>query len=337
MLAVIGELVARYITGSFEALRVSVMLTVTLGLAMLLLYSFSQSPRKRIVVDSVSLSIGVFTIAAGMVLSVQDNLQEGERLWIARYCLIGLGLLQSVLASYSLYMGLSGRDIDFMPMLNLRDRLPRTTAEDGQEVAVTELVALRTEHKAILEMLRAQVHVEDLHFVAYYVGGRCMFMVDVLDNAALNRFFQDTERQARRAQYERHGRQIIWLVGALDRSFKRIQGGMLIRTVLDVQYGALYHFPIAVGVDLVGVTLIQERVPEADAKLVAIRDEMADLPRGGKLSARPLQESAYYVPAPESHGKAVPLHRRRHRSTIVAQHREGRTHPRSGPPLYEGN
>lgn len=309
-LAVVGELAAKYITGSFEVLRVGILLVVTQCLAALVVVVLTKTPRKRVVIDFIFLTIGLVAVTIGTLFSLPGRLPDSDQVWIIKFCLIGLGILESTLAAYAVYIGLTGRDIDFLPVLDLRERDPQISYESGQRVAVNKLMSLRPEHEAVLARFRAGVSEHDLHYVAYYIDGKCFFFVDVLDSPSLNQFFHEIDRQTRRAYYERHGRQIIWLVSALDRSFHRVQGGTLIRTVLDVQYGALYHFPVVHGVDVIGVTLLQEKVGETDEKLAAIKDELADLPRGGKLSNRRLADRPFYLPAPAGAGNVLPLIRR---------------------------
>lgn len=314
VLAIIGEVVAKYLTGDFIALRGAVLLSVTIGLALLLLVTLSRTQRRRIVLDFITLTTGLVSLMIGLLFTLPGQLPDPEQASVLRSSLIGLGLLESVLSIYSIFIGLSGRDVDFLPRLNMAHMHTQLFTDGDQKIAVTRAQHLRPEHEVVLFELRRHVSKEDLHYAAYYVNGECQFFVDALDNVELDKFFQDMERPTRRSYYERHGRQLIWLVSALDRSFSRIQGGMLVRTVLDVQYGALYHFPIAVGVDLIGVTLIQESVPETDAKLVAIRDELAVLPRGGKLG-KPLRQSPFYLPAPSKQANVVPFTRREDRTT----------------------
>ncbi|GAT65968.1 hypothetical protein PS9374_01612 [Planomonospora sphaerica] len=118
----------------------------------------------------------------------------------------------------------------------------------------------------------SMVDQDDLHFVAYYAGGRCCFYTDVLDDADLAHFFHDTAQEERRELYLKAGNQLNWLTGRLNNQFRRIEGGILIRTVLDVERGALYLYWVDEARYLVGVTLDQRKVDVADDKMARLVD-----------------------------------------------------------------
>jgi hypothetical protein len=69
--------------------------------------------------------------------------------------------------------------------------------------------------------------------------------------------------------------------GQLDRcvaTVTRHRPGRLVRTVLDVESGALYHHPLGPSHYLVGVTLFQARVVHADDRIRRLVDDLrADL------------------------------------------------------------
>lgn len=82
---------------------------------------------------------------------------------------------------------------------------------------------------------------DDLHFIGYFVNGRCRFHVDILDDWQLNRFFRRSSRDERRRSYERVSRQLDLTMKRLSSYLRRLQGGILIRTVLDLKQGALFY------------------------------------------------------------------------------------------------
>ncbi|GIH79613.1 hypothetical protein [Planobispora longispora] len=118
----------------------------------------------------------------------------------------------------------------------------------------------------------AMLDQDDLHFVAYYADGRCCFYTDVLDDADLAHFFHETDQEQRRGIYLKAGHQLNWLTGRLNRQLRRIEGGILIRTVLDVERGALYFYWVDETRYLIGVTLDQRKVDVADDKMAKLVD-----------------------------------------------------------------
>ncbi|MGC5010232.1 hypothetical protein ACLQ2R_05665 [Streptosporangium sp. DT93] len=141
---------------------------------------------------------------------------------------------------------------------------------------------------------------EDLHFVAYYADKRCRFYVDVLDDADLAHFFHDTDQEQRRKIYLQAGNQLSWLTQRLDRQLHRMEGGSLVRTVLDVERGAMYLHWIDETRYLVGVTLDQRRVDAADTKLA----ELVDLIRG-HFGLPPINQRTR-PPTSQGHLRSVP-------------------------------
>jgi hypothetical protein len=121
----------------------------------------------------------------------------------------------------------------------------------------------------------------DLHYVSYFAGGLWQFSVDVLDDSPDTVDFGGLGSAQRRAHYERIGQNLQFSAGQLDRcltTVTRHRPGRLVRTVLDVESGALYHHPLGPGHYLVGVTLFQARVRYADDRIRRLVDGLrADL------------------------------------------------------------
>ena len=131
-------------------------------------------------------------------------------------------------------------------------------------------------HDPIVELCRQAVNAADLHFLAYYGRGSCVFHLDVLEDPALGRFVEVLTADDRRAQYTSHGNVVPELLAGLGPSLREMDSGGLIRVVLDVERGALYHFVVDQGTDryLVAATLDQDMVYVTDAKLSALTDEI---------------------------------------------------------------
>jgi hypothetical protein len=71
---------------------------------------------------------------------------------------------------------------------------------------------------------------------------------------------------------------------------RRLDGGILIRTVLDVEQGALYYYRIDRNGYLTGITMDRSRVLVTDEKLRRLTNEIGHLPRGGTYQAEPVQQ-----------------------------------------------
>ena len=125
----------------------------------------------------------------------------------------------------------------------------------------------------IVSICEGELSVNDLHYLAYYVDGGCRFYLDVLDDPTVEERFGEVPADRRRDQYLRHGVRLDVLLKALNRDFKEIDSGILLRVVLDVERGALYYFYVDEKRFLIGVTLDQEMVHKTDAKMVHVVDE----------------------------------------------------------------
>jgi hypothetical protein len=304
-LGIVSEITARYITGEFAIVRAAIILTGAFVLLAVIMAVLRRTPRKRLFVDFAFLLFGISATSLGLGILLSNSVDSAGAVHLLKFVLLSLGITMSVLASYAIFLDATGRDIDFVP-IEARPRMARALAVGGSQVMLTRLAELREEDDVVVQAVCAQLDVGDLHYVAYYVGGRCVFYADVLDQPELNTYFLNQTRDTRRDHYERAGRQVLWLIQALDRSLERVEGGILIRTVLDVREGAIYYFRVQSGVDLIGVTLTQDKVPEADEKLAALTAHIGRLPRGGSMSRNRIRD----VGKPGSAGNVVPLHPR---------------------------
>jgi hypothetical protein len=117
---------------------------------------------------------------------------------------------------------------------------------------------------------RAAVSTEDLHYIAHFRGSELRFSVDLLDDRALSRFFLRISSPARRKFYADLGRQFNDLARQLAQVVRPAIGGPLSRIVLDVEQGAIYFYRLTAEHHLLGVTLDQRRVSEADDKIAQL-------------------------------------------------------------------
>ncbi|WP_055751913.1 hypothetical protein [Frankia sp. AvcI1] len=105
----------------------------------------------------------------------------------------------------------------------------------------------------------------DLQYIALVREGR-VSAADVLDHSDLNEFFVGPGRTARRDAIEQVGAEFLVLSDLLDGLLRSVLNRRLTRTVLDVEKGALYFHRISRDEVLLGVTVDQRRVADADRR-----------------------------------------------------------------------
>jgi hypothetical protein len=111
---------------------------------------------------------------------------------------------------------------------------------------------------------------ENVHYIAFFRDAECTFTADILRHEGLNPYFVGIGREERRSVYQRIGKLLYLVTGQLDHSLAQLLGGQLVRTVLDVEAGALYYMRISDREFLVGVTMDQSRVAVADRQLAEL-------------------------------------------------------------------
>lgn len=147
-------------------------------------------------------------------------------------------------------------------------------AAAGREGPVTGPVA-----RACLDAL----HRNDLHYVGIFRRGQPAWRVDIFDDAALTPFFQRVTPWSRRRGYD----QLIGQVNQQVRRFRQlltlVSSNYLVRLVLDVARGAIYVLPLNGDEYLVGVTLVQSEVRQADLKMRELHESVrAAMARGSR-------------------------------------------------------
>lgn len=109
----------------------------------------------------------------------------------------------------------------------------------------------------------------DLHFVAYCRHGDVALVADHLGHPSLGRFFTQITVDARRKLYTNFSHEFGALARRLNRTIAAL-GGLLVRVVLDVEQGALYYYRLNAGEYVVGVTLDQSQVSQADDRMARL-------------------------------------------------------------------
>ncbi|KDA42782.1 hypothetical protein [Frankia sp. BMG5.23] len=105
----------------------------------------------------------------------------------------------------------------------------------------------------------------DLQYMALVRGGT-VSAADLMDHDDLNEFFVGLSREARREGLVKVAAKFLALSDLLDGLLRSVLNRRLTRTVLDVEKGALYFHRLSRDEFLMGVTLDQRRVSEADRR-----------------------------------------------------------------------
>lgn len=244
----------------------------------------------QLALELVVLACGMAIIVAGAVLLASGAGRATRPLSVLVAVLAGLVV---VAIGYLMYAQQRGMDLLLAIGENVDSQAINESQETENRVLTTKFASFMPADAEILRLCRQEISPDDIHFIGYYVDGKCRFHVDVLEDAGLNRFFRRTGRKERRIYYERIGRQIDWIIQSLNKYLSRLDSGVLIRTILDVEKGSISYYYLDENVYLVGITMDQSRVLDVDEKLRLVVNEIGLLPRGWvarTLSRRQVQQ-----------------------------------------------
>jgi hypothetical protein len=291
------EFLISYIKGeSYSMARAGAVLTGVIVVLCLLILLRIAVRRMLLAVQLTLLVLGLGgTLVSAIALATRSaNTTDSFGITATVLC-----LLISALAGYAIYIDQSGVEIFMASTEAPAVQVTEQFNDSSHRVLLTKFPSFEPCDEELITLCRASVDTGDIHFIGYFANGKCRFHVDVLDDQLLNRFFRQLSRGERRFAYERAGRQLNWTMQRINTYLRRLGGGILIRTVLDVEQGALYYCWIDKNVYLVGVTMDQSKVLRADEKLRRLANCIGLLPRGGtyELPAQPIIEQ---VEAPEN-------------------------------------
>jgi hypothetical protein len=118
----------------------------------------------------------------------------------------------------------------------------------------------------------------DLHYAGIFRNGAPLFFADILHDRALAHFFQRVTHEGRRRGYLEVARQVELNLDRLSRMLHIVDSKSLVRLVIDVAQGAIYFLPLGDGEWVVGVTLNQSRVDDADQAVSQLAAEIKQTP-----------------------------------------------------------
>ncbi len=124
--------------------------------------------------------------------------------------------------------------------------------------------------------LRAALGVAGLHYVAYYDGAAAPYCLDIFQHPALARHFRGPTPTGRRYLFGRLGQTMPDIVARMNESVRAVMRGEVVQLVLDVEQGALYITALPGERFLVGATLDQSKVTDADESMAELGTLLVD-------------------------------------------------------------
>jgi hypothetical protein len=122
-----------------------------------------------------------------------------------------------------------------------------------------------------------------LHYAGIFRNGAPLFFADILHDRALAHFFQRVTHEGRRRGYLEVARQVELHLDRLSRMLEVVGSSSLVRLVIDVAQGAIYFLPLGDGEWVVGVTLNQSRVDDADHAVCQLAAQIRQTPPSSVL------------------------------------------------------
>lgn len=161
----------------------------------------------------------------------------------------------------------------------------RTERPDDEDLAATVPVADTSTIRAHgaargphADLCRKVIDPRDVHYVAMCRNAEAVFAFDCFDDRHMGRLFNRLiTSEDRRAFYSAFCGTVAERVAQLGRAANRVLEGPVRRMVLDVEQGAIYYYRLRAGDYLVGVTLKQTEVANADRAIARLAGELAGL------------------------------------------------------------
>lgn len=166
-------------------------------------------------------------------------------------------------------------DLRFLDLQMIRPAQPHHAEHHTQHLGNGDMAYARTfadipHDRELFEDCLQAVSTRDVHFIATFARGELQFFVDVLASPRLDVDTAPHGAACWRKRIERAGRQLMALDGRIAAAFGRIEKGVLARTMLDVEHGALFLYRLRQGHYVIGATLRQVEILRAQRKLDAL-------------------------------------------------------------------
>ncbi|HCT75867.1 MAG TPA: hypothetical protein DGT23_04610 [Micromonosporaceae bacterium] len=262
--------------------RLGVVVVALMALALVLSLLRSRRVYVQSIVGYYLIVVGAAFTALGVAVTFNEELVGGAAAWSP-----AVGTTVSALApSLGLLLIASGAYLIREQIRRAREELdtegpsnitaPKTIKVNNSNASLwtSDIYGENPAAPGMVELCKKYLSTTDLHFIAYYTeADECLFYIDFLDEDAMARYnVADTPQ--RRKMYEQHGRHVRYLSSKLDKRFKELRSGILVRIVLDVEKGAIYYYKLRREGFLIGVTLEQTEVDPTDRKLSELANEI---------------------------------------------------------------
>lgn len=269
LLPILSEFVASQIKHEDYDFTLALALVAIVGPIALILYYVKPVRMTARLIMSVGLMLsGLLVAALGFMLTTDADYIAASAPKVVGGITIAVGLL--ILSLGGLYFGRTRFDAP-------GELPPPEAPTDPTQVKVERFAQFRSAtHNPVIERAIERLSVNDLHYVAYYVEGKCIMSLDLLDHPELARFHEMVEPYQRRDEYLKQGAVLDKLLRRLNDELRPLNTGELIRLVLDVERGAIYHYVVTTDTNrfLIGVTLNQYKVHVADTKMFHLVDDI---------------------------------------------------------------
>lgn len=146
-----------------------------------------------------------------------------------------------------------------------------TTSQASDE----SLMFVGEENRAIRSIFRDAVRLDDLHYVAVYRGGLLASSADCLSDPSIRHLFTQMTPDARRREYREVGERFKSLAEKFGQLMRMAVKGRLVRVVFDIEQGAIYYYRLPGERYMIGITLVQAQVNEADHRMAEFVNEYA--------------------------------------------------------------
>ncbi|KAB1979307.1 hypothetical protein [Streptomyces triticiradicis] len=148
-------------------------------------------------------------------------------------------------------------------------------AAEGTAYTVDQATGADDVPTATTDLMCEALGVHGLHYLAYYTGGAPTCTVDIFADPAVRSFLGSSTAQQRRDRYSLLGQLLPGVTGRMNTSLNALLEGEMRQIVLNIERGAVYFQQLREHCYLLGVSLDQSHLAEADRHIEWLGRELA--------------------------------------------------------------
>ncbi|MFJ6834096.1 hypothetical protein [Streptomyces sp. NPDC091209] len=148
-------------------------------------------------------------------------------------------------------------------------------ATEGTAYTVDQTAGADDVPTATRDLLCEALGVHGLHYLAYYTGGAPTCRVDLFAHSAVQSFLGSSTAEQRRDRYSLLGQLLPGVTGRMNTSLNALLEGEMRQIVLNIERGAVYFQQLPEHCYLLGVSLDQSHLAEADRHIERLSRELA--------------------------------------------------------------